>query len=291
MQNNSLIKYLILPFFKIKNFMQKKMRKKTVSVIYLHGVIGAVSRYSGQGSLDLKSIKSNIDRAFDNKNNIAVALSINSPGGSPVQSELIQKYISLKAKKSNIPVLAFVEDIAASGGYWLACSGEKIYASENSIIGSIGVISAGFGFVDAIKKLGIERRIITQGENKSIYDPFMPTRQKDVKIIESLQEDIHQSFKELVKKSRGKKINADNKFLFSGEFWTGKKALDLGLIDEINDMYTVLERDFGKEIKIQCISAPKSFLKKLFGLSSANDIAANFMNKVKQDSFWERYGL
>lgn len=290
MKKNTLKKPLRLPVILWRKLFPLK-KKKTVSVIYLHGVIGMAGRYGGKDSLSIKLLKDNIDRAFDNKNNVAIALSINSPGGSPVQSELISKYILHKAKHTKLPILAFVEDVAASGGYWLACAGDKIYASESSIVGSIGVITSGFGFVDLLKKIGVERRVITQGENKSIYDPFLPVKNKDVELIEGTQKVIHEAFKNHVKKHRGKKIDYTNKQIFSGEFWTGSKAKELGLIDEINDMYTVLEREYGKNIKICCISTPKSFLKKLFGLGAQGNMVEQCFTKVKEESFWERYGL
>lgn len=290
MKKNIVIRILKFPKILWKKLFSSK-KKKTVSVIYLHGVIGMAGRYGGRDSLSLKSLKHNIDRAFDNKNNVAIALSINSPGGSPVQSELISNYILYKAQKAKLPVLTFIEDVAASGGYWLACTGKKIYASESSIVGSIGVITSGFGFVNFLKKIGVERRIITQGENKSIYDPFLPVKSKDVELIEETQKIIHDVFKNHVKKHRDKKIDYQNKRIFSGEFWTGSMAKEFGLVDEINDMYTVLEREYGKDIKICCISTPKNLLKKLFGINAGHHMVGQFFARIKEESFWERYGL
>lgn len=278
---------------KINSWFKKLLKikkKKTVSVIFLHGVIGSSGRFGGDSFLNLKSLKCNIDKAFENKSNVAVALAINSPGGSPVQSELIYEYIKLKSSEAKVPVLSFVEDVAASGGYWLACTGKEIYASKNSIIGSIGVITAGFGFVEIIKKLGIERRVITQGMNKSVYDPFKPVQSKDIKIIENIQQDIHHAFIDIVKKSRGNKIDQNNKILFTGEFWSGVKAKELGLIDGIGDLDNVLKEKFGNTIKINCITTQKPLIKRLLSAKSKN-IVTEALAEIKEDFYWNRFGL
>jgi len=277
-------------FFLKRKFKFKK--SKCVSVLYLHGVIGSSGAFSGKGELNLKSIKSNIDRAFSNKNNKAVILSINSPGGSPVQSELICNYIRLQSKKYNVPTISYVEDVAASGGYWLACSSPEIYCSENSIVGSIGVISAGFGFVEAIKKLGVERRVIAQGENKSIYDPFKPVAEKDKKIIQAIQKDIHESFIEHVRSSRGDKLSGSKQKLFNGDFWTGKNAVKLGLVDQIAGMYEMIYERFGENTKICCIQEQKSFIKKLLKIDFSTDRMVNaIFKKIKYEIINNRYNV
>jgi signal peptide peptidase SppA len=190
---------------KLKKIINKiKKPKSKVAVLRLSGVIGSAGMMKKGISLD--DLNDDIEKAFELSGVKAVALQINSPGGSPVQSELIYKRIRELSDEKKIPVYSFVEDVAASGGYWLACTGDEIYASESSIVGSIGVISAGFGFVDAIKKLGVERRVYTQGENKSILDPFQKEDPKDIDILMNLQKDVHESFKNLVRSRRDGKI-------------------------------------------------------------------------------------
>jgi len=175
---------------------------------------------------------------------------VNSPGGFPVQSTLIAKRIRDLAQERQVPVLAFCEDVAASGGYWLACAADEIFAQESSVIGSIGVISSGFGFQEAIAKLGIERRLYTAGEKKSLLDPFQPEKPEDVKRLEALQSDIHASFMDLVRSRRGKRLKGDEKDVFSGAFWTGRRALELGLVDGIGDLRTVLRDRFGDKVRV-----------------------------------------
>ncbi len=273
---------------KLKQLFKNK-KTKCVSVIRLHGVIGDVGRYRGGEAINLHHLKSRIDKAFENKNMVAVALTINSPGGSPVQSELVANYIKHKAQKKKLPIYSFVEDVAASGGYWLACAGEKIYASENSIVGSIGVISAGFGFVEALKKLGIDRRVISQGKNKSVADPFLPIQKKDKDIIENIQKDIHQSFIDVVRESRGKKLKEEAADLFNGEFWTGKRALELGLVDQLADMYQTLEEEFGKDVKICEVTRTKSLLQKLLSVRAAGFDLDSLISRGKEEILWEKY--
>ena len=269
-----------------------KKHKKNVVILNLHGIIGSHNIGLRKANLSIHALKKDIDKAFELPNLTAVALSVNSPGGAPVQAELITKYILSSSVKHNVPLYSFVEDIAASGGYWLACCSKEIYASRSSIIGSIGVISSGFGFVDAIKKLGIKRRVITQGKNKSIYDPFLPEKDNDKKIIESVQKDIHQEFKDLVKAARGKKLKASADKLFSGEFWSGSKALDIGLIDGIGDVYTIMEQKYGKNIKFHLIEKEESWLRKKLGLASIFDgVIDSFLMKIKERIDFNKFGL
>ena len=157
-------------------------------------------------------------------------MQINSPGGSPVQSEMISQRIRSLSEKNNVPVLAFIEDVAASGGYWLACSADEIFASKASIVGSIGVVSSGFGFDKAIQKIGVERRLYTSGDNKAILDPFLPENKDDVKRLKSIQKELHSQFIAFVKSRRGSKISVENKEVFTGAFWSGEKSLEIGLI-------------------------------------------------------------
>lgn len=272
------------------NFSSRK--EGCVSIVYLHGIIGSSNSITKKGELSLKSLKANIDRAFSNKNNKAVVLSINSPGGSPVQSELICNYIKLRSKKYNTPIISYVEDVAASGGYWIACSSPEIYGSENSIIGSIGVISASFGFVEVIKRIGVERRVIAQGENKSIYDPFKPVAKKDKEIIQSIQKDIHESFINHVQNSRGNRLSKSNKSIFSGEFWSGKNAKKYGLIDGTMDMYEMIAKKFGEEVKVCCIHEKKSFLSKLIKMESFSEsIVDSAYARIKQEVLNSKYNV
>lgn len=246
----------------------KNKNKKSVAVLRLSGVIGS-SGFLKQG-LSLDSLEENFNKIKDIKKIKALVVQVNSPGGSPVQSELIYQRIRSIAEDKNIPVYTFAEDVAASGGYWLACAGDKIYASRSSIIGSIGVIASGFGFKKAIDKLGIERRIYTQGENKSILDPFIDTKASDIKIINEVQKDIHEFFKDVIRERRKGKIKtSDEVKIFSGKFWSGQKALSLGLIDEIGDMHTVIEKQFGKNIKFIHLNNQQSWLKRKLSLGSS----------------------
>ncbi len=268
----------------------KKINKDdpTIAIIKLHGVIGKVGHNQG---LTLDSLKS-LDKINKIKNLKAIALLINSPGGSPVQSELIAKHIKFirqKNKKKNLPIIAFCEDVAASGGYWLACIADEIYASRASIIGSIGVISHGFGFVEALKKLGIERRVYSQGKNKAVLDPFSNTKKEDVELISTIQKDIHEHFIDYVKESRGKKLKKDPD-LFTGKFWSGSSAKKLGLIDELGYYEEVLTKKYGKKIKFKEFGQHKSFLQRKLG--AFIDI---FYGKIEQkfieSSYFNKYKL
>merc|ERR1719312_894366 len=210
---------------------------------------GKTSSPLGGSNINLISMKKKIDVAFSPPSLKAVILSVNSPGGSPVQSDLVSAYIKRKAEAANIPVIVFVEDMAASGGYWLACTGSEIYAARCSIVGSIGVISQGLGFHQLIEKWGIDNRTYTAGENKSINNPFDPVKESDVKIIKALLNEIHQKFIDHVKNNRGEKLTTSDEILFNGQYWTGDKAKELGLIDGIDHMDSFIKRKWGKEGK------------------------------------------
>ena len=261
-------------------------KSQYVSVIPLNGIIAPnMGRRKG---LNLNEIDKNIEDAFSLKNLKAVALQINSPGGSPVQSEMISKRIRELSEKKNIPVLAFVEDVAASGGYWLACSADEIFASKASIVGSIGVVSSGFGFDKAIQKLGVERRLYTSGDNKAILDPFLPENNDDVKRLKSIQKELHGQFITFVKSRRGSKIINENKEIFTGAFWSGEKSLELGLIDSFGEMKTVLKDRFGENVKIKEF-APK---KKFFGFGSLLSGALDMLfHKIEERNSFKNFGL
>ncbi|MCC8407217.1 MAG: S49 family peptidase [Rickettsia endosymbiont of Sceptobius lativentris] len=264
--------------------------KEVIAVLRLSGVIGKVSTM--QSGLTLESLNELIEKAFKIKKLKALCLIINSPGGSPVQSELIAKRIRDLAKENKIKIYSFIEDMAASGGYWLACSGDWIYASYSSVIGSIGVVSSGFGFHEAINKLGIERRVYTEGKNKAILDPFKPINKEDLKIIKDLQKQVYEHFVEYVKTRRVGKLTQQDEILFNGEFWAGQTALDYGLIDGIGDMYSVMKEKFGDNIKFQYLCAKQPWLKKKLGMGSkiltdnlANSLINAVENKIVNDKF------
>jgi len=269
-----------------------KNNKLNVSIIRLNGIISPENGGFKKTNLALSALRKDIDKAFELKNLKAVALSINSPGGSPVQTELLHRYILKCAYSKKVPVYSFVEDIAASGGYWLACAGSEIYALESSILGSIGVITAGFGFVSALKKLGVERRIITQGENKSVYDPFLPAKESDKKIIEALQKDAHEAFKTAVIECRGKKLQTKKEKLFDGKFWSGKRALELGLIDGIGDLYSVMEAKYGEDVCFNIVEKEESWLKKKLGIGAImEEVVESFIMKIRERIDFIKFGL
>lgn len=265
--------------------------KKTVSVIRLEGVISSSGSIK-KSTINLDSVRRDIDKAFAFSKVQAVAVIINSPGGSPVQSELVSNYLKASSEKNKIPVYTFAEDVAASGGYWLLCSGKKMYASNMSVLGSIGVVSSGFGFVDAIKKLGIERRVTAQGKSKSINDPFRPEKESDKKIIIGIQKDIHESFKKVVHEARGKNLKISDDKLFSGEIWTGKAALKLGLIDGISDVFSVMKKEFGEDVKFNYIKKEESWIKKRFGMGiSSEDLVDHVFEKIENKIERSRFGI
>lgn len=276
----------------LNNIIPLRFRKSVpvVTHVRLDGAIGMGTPL--RPALTLKSVNSTLERAFGRKGIAAVAISINSPGGSPVQSALIHARIRELAEEKNLPVIVFCEDVAASGGYWLACAGDEIYADESSVIGSIGVIYAGFGYVEAIRKLGVERRVHTAGENKSILDPFKPERIEDVEHLKSLQADIHDAFKTLVKSRRGARLTSDDPEIFSGAFWAGRQALARGLVDGIGHLHQVLKARYGEKLVIRPVAPAQGWgLKKLgFGIE-VPDIAGNTMDALETRALWSRFGL
>lgn len=281
-QFRKIIKLIPLPIF--------QNPAPVVAILPLEGVIGAAGRFSS--ALNLAAIEEKIDQAFDVGNVKAVALAINSPGGSPVQSELIMRRIRALSEEKEIPVFAFAEDVAASGGYLIALAGEEIYAHKASIVGSIGVISAGFGYVGAIEKLGVERRVYTSGESKSILDPFKPEVEKDIKLIKEIQKEIHDFFKDLVKERRGDKLKGTQKVLFSGKFWTGDEALKQGLVDGVGDLRTIMREKYGDKTKFKHIKEEKGFIKGMLGMSSAKQpLADEILSTLETRSEWGRFGL
>ena len=223
----------------------------------------------------------------------AVALLINSPGGSPVQSNLIAARIRQLADEKDVPVIAFTEDVAASGGYWLACAADEIVADPASIVGSIGVISGGFGFTGLMEKLGVDRRIYTAGENKSRLDPFSPEKDSDVEWIKSLQLDLHEIFRRYVEQRRGDKFNVDEpRSLMNGDVFLGEKALELGMVDGVGDMRSTLRARFGEKVQIKLVNKPKRGLPFMNLLGSRRDDPINAaISALEQRALWGQYGL
>ena len=269
--------------------MFKRFFSKDINIptLRLTGVIGQAG--IARSGLTIAGIEKLVDKLFSDKKVPAVALIINSPGGSPTQSSLIAEKIINLAKEKNKKVYAFVEDVAASGGYWLACAADEIYLDLNSIVGSIGVISPGFGFVDLIKKIGVERRVYTSGKSKSFLDPFKEEKKEDIDRLKSIQEQIHENFIEYVKSRRGSKLlsSAEDE-IFSGLFWVGKKGVDLGLADGIGSINKIIREKYGNKAKIKIIDQKKSFLQKRLSSSINNN---DIFNRLEEMIMWSRYGL
>ena len=262
-------------------------KKKIVPHIKLSGIIGNVGKFK-QG-IDFSGQEEVITKAFSVKKAPCVAITINSPGGSPVQSHLIYNFIRQQAKERKKKVIVFAEDVAASGGYLIACAGDEIYANSSSIIGSIGVIYSSFGFTELIKKIGVERRVHTAGKNKSTLDPFQEEKKEDIERLKNIQLDLHKDFIEVVEKSREFKLKKNEVELFSGEFWSGRRAKNLGLIDDIGDANEILREKYGQDIIIKKFEKSKSWLSKR--LSSSQDHIDQLANILDEKSIWQKYGL
>jgi signal peptide peptidase SppA len=257
-----------------------------IPVVRLQGVIAAEQR---PGRLNIAGVGPLLKRAFSIKSAPVVAIVVNSPGGSPVQSRLISKRIRDLADEHDKKVIVFIEDAAASGGYFIAVAGDEVIADPSSIVGSIGVIFAGFGFVDAIGKLGIERRVHTAGKNKSTLDPFLPEKKTDVERIIQLELDVHNVFIEWVKLRRGDKLKGTDDDLFTGEYWSGVRGLALGLVDAIGDLHQVLHERYGKDISFKLIE-PKRGLISLPGLGFSA-LTRDAVAAVEDRALWSRLGL
>ncbi len=276
----------LLPFERFQN------PSPVVAVVRLAGIIAAGGGPMRRGTLALYNLAATLERAFKLPNLKAVALVVNSPGGSPVQSSLIYRRIRDLAEEKKIPVITFAEDVAASGGYWLACSGDEIFVDESSIVGSIGVISAGFGLQDLIARYGIERRVHTAGTNKSMLDPFVAEKKEDVERLLSVQEAIHDAFKDLVRERRAGKLKAPEDELFTGEFWTGKRALALGLVDGIGDVRGIMRARYGEKVKLVLVGARRGWVQRRFGLAATGEgWLETAVSAVEHRFMWSRYGL
>jgi signal peptide peptidase SppA len=263
-----------------------------VAVLRLDGLIGM----RGPRGLSLRRFAAAIERAFALRRLKAVALVVNSPGGSPAQSSLLFRRIRQLAEEHEVPVVAFAEDVAASGGYWLALAADEVFADETSLLGSIGVITASFGFTEALRKLGVQRRLYTAGDNKSMLDPFLTEDPKAVERLTVLQRDMHEAFKELVRSRRGARLKGEESVLFSGEVFTGRRALELGLIDGIGDLRGVMRQRFGDTVRLVGIEPERRRFALLsrFGFPrrpDIADIAADLLTRVEERLIWARFGL
>jgi serine protease SohB len=267
--------------------------RPVVPVVRLSGIIGFSTPL--RAGLSLAGIARTLDRAFATKNAAAVALAINSPGGSPVQSHLIFRRIRDLAAEHKRHVIAFVEDAGASGGYMIACAADEIVADPHSVVGSIGVVGGSFGFDKLIAKIGIERRLYTSGEHKAMLDPFLPEDADDVERLKKLQREIHDDFIGLVKSRRGGKLTGAETDLFSGEYWTGRRALELGLVDAIGDLRGVLRERFGDKVVTPLVTAERGLLgRRVFGVGTGlmpASFAEDVISTLEARALWARYGL
>ena len=285
----------------LSRVLPKRFRKEgtAIPVVRLQGVI-MTGGSQFRPTLNIATVAPALEKAFSKKDAPAVAISINSPGGSPVQSRLIYQRIRALAEEKNKKVLMFVEDVAASGGYMIAVAGDEIIADPSSIVGSIGVITASFGFPELLKKLGIERRVHTAGSNKSILDPFRPEREEDIETLKALQLQVHDTFIDLVKERRGDNL-ADDPDLFTGMFWSGKKALALGLVDGLGDMRGFLKYRYGDKTEMKLIAPPRGLFGRRLGLfgsqsegriaEAAGSVATGLVEVMEERALWSRFGL
>ena len=281
----------------LRRMLPRSMRPdiKVIPVVRLNGAIMSGSSPMRQ-NLNLASVAGLLEKAFADKEAPAVAISVNSPGGSPVQSRLIFRRIRDLATEKNKKVFVFVEDVAASGGYMIAAAGDEIIADPSSIVGSIGVVSASFGFPEMLKKIGVERRVYTAGRNKAVRDPWEPGKEEDVERLKALQLEVHKTFIDLVKQRRGDRLS-DHEDLFTGAFWTGEAGLKLGLVDGIGDMRSFLKARFGEKTKMRLIAQPRGLFSRgagLFGIDAAAfgaGAAIGLMDVAEERALWARFGL
>lgn len=274
-------------------------RGSLIPVLRFSGTIGMVSPL--RPGLTLSTSAAAIEKAFSMRGAKAVAIQINSPGGSPVQSVLIYKRIRALAEEKKLKVYVFAEDVAASGGYLLALAGDEIYADASSIVGSIGVVTATFGVNELINKIGIQRRVYTAGANKTTLDPFLPEKTEDVERIKAIQRDVHAEFIELVKARRGARIGKAGRDLFTGEFWSGKTALEFGLIDGLTDLYTKMRELYGEDVRFKLITPSTSWLRRKRSVSvqesgfgfgfSPGGLAVDVISAIEARALWSRFGF
>jgi signal peptide peptidase SppA len=287
---------------RLKEFIPAKFRRgvAVVPVVRLSGVIGAVTPL--RPGMSLSGVAKMLERAFATKNAKAVALVINSPGGSPVQSRQIYLRIRQLAAEKKLPVLVFVEDVAASGGYMIACAGDEIFCDPSSILGSIGVVGGSFGFQDLIKRIGVERRIYTAGAHKAMLDPFLPENPDDVSRVKALQREIHAIFISLVKESRGSRLKGADDVLFTGEYWAGETSVSLGLADAIGDLRSTLRARFGEKVLTPVIAPASGILSGLLGrrspgagslgaLDGMGGLPDELISALETRAIWAKFGF
>jgi signal peptide peptidase SppA len=279
--------------FSLKDLLPERLRKTApvVPVVRLSGAIGSVTPF--RSGLTLSALAAPLERAFSVKAAPAVAIIVNSPGGAAVQSHLIFQRIRALAEEHGKRVIVAVEDVAASGGYMIAVAGDEIVVDPSSIVGSIGVVSAGFGFQRLIEKIGVERRVHTAGKSKAMLDPFRPEKREDVVRLETLQQDVHAAFIDLVKLRRGTRLTNDPD-LFTGAFWSGGAAVKLGLADRVGDLRSVLRDRFGKDVQMKVVSTERSLWRRRLGLASLNDEAGildRAIAAIEERLLWNRFGL
>lgn len=266
--------------------------KPVVSLVRLHGVITAAAGPLPRSVINAAAVEKTLERAFAPEGLAAVALLVNSPGGSPTQSALVADRIRQLADEAQVPVLAFCEDVAASGGYWLACAADEIYAHATSLVGSIGVISQGFGLDGLIERFGVQRRLYTAGTSKSRLDPFLPEKPEDVEWLRGLQDELHGLFRGWVAERRGDRLKGGDE-LFTGEVWTGARALELGLVDGLGTPRTIIEERF-PEAELVPVEARKPLLARL-GLAApaaaSTDLLLGLAQAADIRATWSRYGL
>lgn len=261
-----------------------------VAVVRLDGIIGRTGGF--HRGLSLAGLAGTLEKAFNLPDLKAVALAVNSPGGSPVQSALIGKRIRALAAEKELPVFAFAEDLAASGGYWLACAADRIHADPASIVGSIGVVAGGFGFPELLRRWGIERRLHTAGTRKARHDPFLREKPEDVEHLADLQKDMHETFIAWVKERRGDRLKGSEADLFSGDFWTGRQALELGLVDGLGDLRSVLRAEYGDKLRLIPVGEPRPWWRSLGGQRGGPaDWADDLLDGLEERALWSRFGL
>ncbi len=268
-----------------------RRRTPTIPLVRLAGVVGMRTRPVGPEAVTATGIFPVLRRAFSARGAKAVALAINSPGGSPVQCGLISREVRHLANKHDLPVLAFVEDIAASGGYWLACAADEIFALSSSVVGSIGVINAGFGFPQLLERFGVERRVYAEGKHKGMMDPFSPVREEDVAVLQAVLKDIRTDFLEHVQERRGARLKDDPEQVFSAAVWSGRGALELGLVDELGDMGTVLRERFGDNVRIRDFTPKRRWFRSPVGARAGAEVAAGLLDAFEERAMYARYGL
>ena len=285
---------------RLKEFLPARLRRgrAVVPVVRLSGVIGAVTPL--RPGMSLAGVARMLERAFAVKNAKAVALVINSPGGSPVQSRQIYLRIRQLAEEKKLPVLVFVEDVAASGGYMIACAGDEIFCDPSSILGSIGVVGGSFGFQELIKKIGVERRLYTAGAHKAMLDPFLPENPDDVSRLKALQREIHDIFIALVKGSRGARLKGADDVLFTGEYWAGDTSVSLGLADAIGDLRSTLRARYGEKVQTPLIAPASGMLSGLLGRRSPGAVSAwentanlpeQMISALESRAIWAKFGF